>query len=103
MRVVWTLEARARLRDIRAYISAESAHVADRVVDTLLRRSEQLEMLPNSGKTVAEYADKSVKELLVRPYRLIYTKDDDVVYILTVKHYRQRLPKKLFALISTKE
>ena len=102
MNIVWTNEARARLRDIRAYIAEESPGVAAEVVHGLVVRSQQLEVAPNSGRPVPEYPDESVRELLERPYRLIYQQVGDDIFILTVQHYRQRLPRQLRDLASGK-
>ncbi len=37
------------------------------------------------------FADDEVRELLERPYRIIYRVSAAGIEILTVKHYRQRL------------
>jgi len=37
------------------------------------------------------FVDDEVRELLGRPYRIVYRVTDATVEILTVKHYRQRL------------
>ena len=60
----------------------------------MLARSRQLETAPQSGKAVPDYPRDDLRELLERPYRLIYRITAERVEILTVMHYRQLLPRK---------
>ena len=92
MRVYWTAEARARLLDIQAYISLNSPEAAQRVVGRLLQRSRKLASLPLTGRPVPEYPDSDLFEVLERPFRLIYRVQPGQIDILSVKHYRQKLP-----------
>ena len=39
-----------------------------------------------------EYPDNDLRELLSRPYRIIYRQRDEHVEVVTVMHYRQQLP-----------
>jgi len=91
--VVWTAEAKIRLREIQTYIGEHDPKAAQQVVRRLLEQSKTLGDLPLSGRQVPEFRQDDLRELLVRPYRLIYRVRDEQVQILTVKHYRQRLPK----------
>jgi toxin ParE1/3/4 len=91
--VHWTPEALARLEDIEAYIAQDSPSVAKDVVAQLLARARQLETAPRSGRQMQEYARADLREVLERPYRLIYRITAERVEILTVMHYRQLLPR----------
>ena len=42
-----------------------------------------------------EYRREDIRELLERPYRIIYRFDPERLTILTVMHYRQLLPRKV--------
>ncbi|MDB5985482.1 MAG: hypothetical protein JWR16_535 [Nevskia sp.] len=67
------------------------------VVRRLVLRSRQLAMLPRSGRSVPEYQREDIRELLVRPYRIIYLvlPEQERIDVLTVRHYRQLLPGDL--------
>lgn len=93
MRVYWTPEARQRLRDIRAYIAQNSPQIAHDVISLLVLRSLQLRALPHSGRRMQEYPGEDLRELLERPYRIIYRVSPDQIEVVTVMHYRQLLPK----------
>jgi plasmid stabilization system protein ParE len=98
MRVVWTPEAVARLDDIEAYIAQDSPANAKEMVARLLTRTRQLETAALSGREVPEYRREDIRELLERPYRIIYCVAPDRVTILSVMHYRQLLPRKVRSL-----
>lgn len=93
MRVYWTPEARARLREIHTYIARESPMVAREVTARLLRRSEQLAFPPLLGRSLPEYPHGDLREVLERPFRIIYRVKADEIQIVTLKHYRQNLPR----------
>lgn len=91
MKVVWTDKAQARLREIQEYIARDSPQRALAVVERLIARSATLADPPLLGRPVPEYPRSDLRELLERPFRLIYRVRDDRIDILSVKHYRQRL------------
>ena len=90
--VRWSAEALERLDEIHAHIAADAPVVADEMVGRLLARTRMLAELPYSGRRVSDYAQDDLRELLERPYRIIYAVGEGCVEIVTVKHYRQRLP-----------
>ena len=92
MGVYWTRRARARLKLIYEYINEESPQAAIQIVDRITKRSKQLDALPNSGRQVPEYQRDDVREVLERPYRIIYKINSGQIDILTIMHYRQVLP-----------
>ena len=97
MRVVWTDRARQRLRELHDYIAQSAPAVAAEVTRHLVTRSRQLGTLPYAGRRVPEYERTDVREILVRPYRIIYRIRSDLnrVDVLAVRHYRQLLPSDL--------
>jgi toxin ParE1/3/4 len=99
MKVFWTLEARARLVEIQTYIARESPVAARDVAARLLRRSQQLAVPPLLGRRLPEYPDTDLRELLERPFRIIYVVKPERIEIVTIKHYRQNLPRSARRLI----
>ena len=65
------------------------------VIDRITARSQQLRDAPNSGRRVPEYERSDVRELLEKPYRIIYKIKADQVDVLTVMHDRQLLPQDI--------
>ena len=92
MRVYWTDRAKARLKELESYIAQDSESAAKKVVKRLLIKSNQISLLPYSGRKVPEYGQDDIREMLVKPYRIIYRIRTDRIDVLTVMHYRQLLP-----------
>ena len=95
MRVVWTDRAKARLRQIRAYVAQDQPLNADRLVDQLTRRVEQLAEQPRSGRMVEKYQREDLRELIEPPYRIVYLIGTDRIDIVTVRDTRRVLPRRL--------
>ncbi|MBS0437996.1 MAG: type II toxin-antitoxin system RelE/ParE family toxin [Proteobacteria bacterium] len=92
MKVFWTDRAKQRLRKIHAYIARDAPQAADRVARAVLLRSRDLETHAYAGRRVPEYARNDVRELMQRPYRIIYAILPDRIDVVAVMHYRQLLP-----------
>ena len=86
MRVHWTDTAQAHLDAIHAYIAQDSAEYANRTIDRLTRRSQQIADFPLSGRRVPEYDMDQVREVIETPYRIIYHIKPDQIDILAVIH-----------------
>ena len=92
MRVHWTNKALNDLLLIYEYIASNSPGYADRTMDRLTRRTEQLEVFPSSGRVVPEYEQEDIRELIESPYRIIYRVGEEQVDVVSVLHSRQQLP-----------
>lgn len=95
MKVHWTDRAKSRLRLIHDYIAQDAPLIASEVVERLLHRSLQIGELPYSGREVPEYQREDVREILERPYRILYRIRPERIDVITVMHYRQLLPDDL--------
>ena len=91
MKVVWTEPAFSQLKSIHKYISQTSVEYADRMVDRITRRSEQIAQYPLSGRVVPEFGQREVREIIERPYRIIYHILPDQIEVLSVMHGAQDL------------
>jgi len=92
MTVIWSAEAQAQLVAIQEHVAQDSPRDADALIRRLVDRVVQLETVPQSGRRVPEYPDDDLRELLSRPYRIIYRQRDDHLEVVTVMHYRRLLP-----------
>lgn len=95
MHVAWTDEAKAHLAGIYQYIQRDAPFYATQTIDKLTRRVEQLIDHPRSGRIVPKYDDENMRELIVRPYRLIYRIKPDRIDIIAVFHGARVLPEEL--------
>ena len=87
-RVIWTDAAQADVKEIRRYIAADSPAAAADVVRRLRSEARRLARYPQLGRTVPEYGDPAIREIIVAPYRSMYRflEDRDDVQVLTVVH-----------------
>ncbi|RJO64388.1 MAG: type II toxin-antitoxin system RelE/ParE family toxin [Myxococcales bacterium] len=93
-RVFWTETAIRDLEDLLAYIAADSPANARNVLGRLKDRAVALGSTPGRGRVVPELAQFGLsawRELIVRPYRLIYRIESKTVYVLAVLDSRRDL------------
>lgn len=91
MKVVWTDTAKRNLRTIHDYIAQNSPAYARRMVDRLTSRSKQIGVFPLSGRVVPEFEIEQIREVFLRPYRIIYYVRPNHVEVLGVVHMSRRI------------
>ena len=69
---------------IRAYIAQDSPIYADLILRRLVAAVERLTVFPESGRIVPERNTSEIREVIVRPYRIVYRASPGVVEIATV-------------------
>lgn len=84
--VRWTEVAARQLERAAAYIEADSPAYAAAFVHKIREAAQTLGQFPSRGRFVPEFEGQSIRELIVRPYRLVYTVDDEAVSILALIH-----------------
>ena len=97
-RVLWTDTARADLEAIVDYIAEENASNALDVLERLEKRARTLRQFPERGRVVPELRILDVliyRELIDKPWRIIYRYDDKRVYVLAVLDSRRELTSSL--------
>ena len=90
--IIWSLQAIDDVLGIRAYISADSEHYADLVVRRIVSSVEQLSLFPQSGRIVPERHDPEIREVILRPYRVVYRYRGSIVEIVTVFRGTREFP-----------
>lgn len=71
MKVIWTEFALNDLKSIHEYISKDSKPYADQFIEKLIKRVDQLEKFPNSGRITPEFDSKIIRELIEGNYRIV--------------------------------
>ena len=92
MRVVWSNRALRSLADIHSHISTDSEDAANRTVDRILKRGDQLGEFPRLGRSVDRYNQPDVRELVEAPYRIVYRIRGRAVEVIDVFHSAQLPP-----------
>ena len=91
VKIVWTDFAIEDLRSIHEYIAKDSKRYADRHVEKLMTRVDQLENFPKSGRVVPEFDTPTIRELIEGNYRIVYKVSINQVAILRVHHAARQL------------
>ena len=89
--VAWTRPAADDLEAIHNYISASSVQYADNMVDRILSAIDRLADFPLMGRSLPERNDVAYRDLIVRPYRVVYKVLPDRVQIIAVVHGARQL------------
>jgi len=97
VKVHWTNTALNNLRAIHEYTAQNSKIYADRLIDRLTQRSEQIGLFPRSGRMVPEYRRDDIREVIERPYRIIYRLKENQIDVLAVVHGARRMPPEVSA------
>jgi addiction module RelE/StbE family toxin len=94
--VVWSEQAVRDLEEIHRFIARDSLSAAQLTIERIRESTRRLLTFPESGRSVPEAPEDPMKELIVRPFRVIYRIQRDNVQVLTVLHgARQLLPSDL--------
>jgi len=90
-RITWAEPAWVDLESAAEYISRDSPHYAAAFVQEVRSAVESLSELGERGQMVPEFRDPTIRELLVRPYRVVYQILPDELRIVAVIHGSRRL------------
>jgi plasmid stabilization system protein ParE len=92
--VRWAEAAVRDLEEIVSYIAADSPINAQNLLTRLRRKTESLEVAPLRGRVVPELAQFGIRtwrELLAKPYRIVYRVAQRTVRVLAVLDGRRDL------------
>jgi plasmid stabilization system protein ParE len=91
MKVHWTHNAIESLANIYAHVAINSPVYARGMVDKITRRSVQIADHPFSGRRVPEYDNDDIREIIQKPYRIIYRVKANQIDVLAIIHGAQLL------------
>ena len=77
--------------EIIKYIARDSPAAARNFALKIIEAVDILEVFPMTGRTVPEYRDTNIREILYRNYRIVYQLTHGSVTIVTVFHGSQLL------------
>jgi toxin ParE1/3/4 len=93
-KVMWTESAVCDLESVIEYIAADSPGDARKILKNLRDRATNLETMPMRGRVVPEMARlglRAWRELIVKPYRIVYRIDKDAVIVMALLDSRRDL------------
>ena len=93
--LIWSPLARDDLRDLVRFIARDNPDRAASFGFELIQRAETLSQFPEMGRMVPERRDPLIREMVVRPYRVIYrlTSESQLIEIVRVWHAARGEPE----------
>ena len=89
MKVRWTRRALGHLSEIRDYIATDSPAAAAKMIAAIFEAAGRLRRFPESGRPAGVRGGRQYREMIESPYRVLYEKQGDTVFILAVIHGRR--------------
>lgn len=85
MRVLIADSAFDDLQAIQDYYKEKNIpHVGKKYVATIIQKLELLKEFPDIGRVVPEFESVKIRELIYRPFRIIYLREIDSIHIIRV-------------------
>ena len=92
MKIIWSPLAVDRASEIAEYIAQDKPSAAERWINKVFTKVDQLKSSPQVGRIVPEISDDQFRELIYGNYRIIYRIEVKQISILTIRHGKQILP-----------
>jgi len=82
------------LKGIVQYIALDDRDAATNLAERIIQHIESASELPFSNRAVPEKAEESIREVILKPYRLIYQVDANrsIIHILRIWHAARGIP-----------
>jgi len=84
--VIWTDSASAALDEVVEYISQNSPQAGIDFLERALGVADSLSILSERGRVVPEVGDRTLRELFVHHYRLLYRVEDTRIVVIGFLH-----------------
>ena len=94
-KLIWSPAARDDLHDIVVFIARDNSNRAMSFGYELISEMNRLQEFPELGRIVPEYRDSKLREIIFRPYRIVYRIDHDasLCEIARVWHSARGIPQ----------
>lgn len=93
MKVEWTEFAVSRVTEIAEYISLDSPTEAEKWVNKIFDKAENIPGFVNRYCSIKESSHPNHKEVIFGNYRIIFKVTTKKIFILTVRNFKQILPE----------
>jgi addiction module RelE/StbE family toxin len=92
MKIIWSPLAIDRSSEIAEYIAQDKPSAAEKWINTVFSKVEQLKSSPEIGRIVPELNNAQFREIIYGNYRIIYRIEKKQISVLTIRHGKQILP-----------
>ena len=94
-KLIWSPAARNDLHDIVVFVARNNPNRAMSFGYELISETERLQAFPELGRIVPEYRNEGIREIVFRPYRIVYRVDpqNKQCEIVRVWHSARGIPQ----------
>jgi toxin ParE1/3/4 len=93
-KLTWSPAARDDLHDIIVFIARDNPNRAMSFGYELISETDRLQEFPEVGRMVPEYTNDNIREIIYRPYRIVYrvNREAKICEIARVWHSARGIP-----------
>ena len=94
-RIVFTKPAIADLEGLVSFIRRDNPQAAEQFGYAIIGKAEKLNEFPFLGRMVPEFKIENIREIIHRPYRIVYRvrEERQLIEILRVWHAARGIPR----------
>ena len=93
MRIIWSPLSIERLEDIYDYIAQDNISAAQNLINNIIEKVESLVENTTRGRVTPETNRGDIRKLFEGEYRIIYRIKSKQISVLTIRNFKQILPK----------
>ena len=94
MKIIWSPLAGDRLDKVYEFIAQDNSSAAQKMVTRIIKKVDTLSNNPERGRKVPEANRNEIREVFEGEYRIIYRIEAKKVSILSIRNFKQILPRK---------
>ena len=93
--IIWSETASEDLKAIALYIAQDDPDAAVGLAGRIIDRIENASRFPLSNRAVPEKGDESIREAILKPYRIVYAmcEGQEAIHVLRVWHSSRGIPE----------
>ena len=95
LKIIWSQTAIEDLKEIIQFIAADNPDAASKLADRIFHHLETACHLPTSNRIVPEKDNELIREVILKPYRIIYLIDNEQTQmcVLRIWHAFRGIPE----------
>lgn len=94
MKIITEKHAQQELIQIKWYIAQDSEFYANKTVNEINKRIENLLFFPEMGKVINE--KRNIRQIIYKTYKILYKFDSENIYILHIIHHSRDISNLKF-------
>ncbi len=94
MKIITEKHAQQELIQIKWYIAQDSEFYANRTVNEINKRIDNLLLFPEMGKVINEKRD--IRQIIYKSYKILYKFNSENIYILHIIHHSRDISNLKF-------